>query len=274
MSVHAQVIPSIAAGIARLKNARSASLREKINNLTPQAIRGDDGQEPADSEADATDEVKKRLWLLCQTRIQPAPIKRPFAPRQGNENTAEKVQSRLEYAGQELETPTTYMDEDGGETFAAMEGYGLEPGYEPYVAFPGDLPEATEFEMDGLLPLEEPYMPTDGLSSPDDWTHSSEGDYFYTDGQGNVYPVEKENSEDDHLDWAPAPQLVDSDGYSQQQEEDWEGYWGQDANQAYIMSHEDRLPDSGVHILPDHAANQLFLLPYPDDAPPDSWARE
>jgi hypothetical protein len=232
---------------------------------------GDDGQELVDSGADATDEVKKRLWLLCQTRIQPEPTKRPFSPRQRSEKTAKKVQSQLEYTRQELDVPITYADEDGRGTFVAMEGYGLEPAYERYVALPGDFPEANHFKMDALLQVGESHTPTDGLSSPDGWTHSSEGDYFYTDGQGNVYPIDRENSEEDQIDWAPAPQLVDSDGYSQQQDEDWEGYWGQGANQAYITSHEDGLPDSGVHILPDDATNQPFLLPYPDDAPSGSW---
>ncbi|EAQ86625.1 hypothetical protein CHGG_07878 [Chaetomium globosum CBS 148.51] len=274
MSVHAQVIPSIAAGIARLKNARSASLRDKVDNLTRQTTIGNDGQMLADSVNEVTDEIEKRLWLLCQTRIQPEPIKRPFTAKQGDENRAKKVRRQLEYVRPELEIPTTYVDEDGSGTFAAMEGYSLEPDCDPYVAFPGFFPEAAHLGIDAVLQADESYIPAEGVSPPDDWTHSSEGDYFYTDGQGNVYPIERENSEDDQIDWPPVPQLVDSDGYGQQQDEEWKGYWGQGANQAYIMPHEDGLPDFGVHIHPDDAANQPFLPPYSEDAPLGYWARD
>ncbi|KAK3297643.1 uncharacterized protein B0H64DRAFT_457970, partial [Chaetomium fimeti] len=265
MSVHAQIIPSIATGIARLKNARSASLREKLNNLTHQTTLGIDGQEFADSEADATDE------------IQPEPIKRPFATKQGGENTGTKARpQQLNYAGQELEIPTVCVDEDGNGTRVAMESYGLEPDYDPYVVFPGAPFETGHLEIDTLLQMDESYMSSDQVSPSDDWTHSSEGDYFYTDGQGNVYPIEKqENSEGDHsIDWPSASQLVDSDGYSQQHDEDLEELWDQAANQAYIMSYEDGFPVSGVHTRPNDAINQPFLPPYPDDTPHDNWAWE
>ncbi|KAH6850907.1 hypothetical protein B0I37DRAFT_429233 [Chaetomium sp. MPI-CAGE-AT-0009] len=273
---HAQtVIPSIASGIARLKNARSASLREKLNNLTRQTALGIDDQEFVDSKADATDEVQRQLWLLCQTRIQPEPMKRPFAIKKGDENTAKKVRSQPDYAGQELEIPATYLDEDGSKTPTAMEGYGLELDYEPYAIFPGGLLETGHRETDNLLHVDESYIPGDGGLPLEDWTHSSEGDYFYTDGQGNVYPIERqEDSEGDQISWPSAPQLVDSDGYSQQQDEDLEELWDQDANQTYIISREDGFLDSGVQTRPDDATNQPFLPPYLDDALPGNWAWE
>ncbi|KAK4038692.1 hypothetical protein C8A01DRAFT_47716 [Parachaetomium inaequale] len=275
MSAHAQVIPSIAAGIARLANARSASLREKLDMLTRQITLGSGSQELDGADAGATDEVKKRLWLLCQTRIRPEPIKRLFVTRQADENTANQPPSPLGLPGREPDIPPVYVDDfdfDSG-ALVAMENYGLVADHDQYAVFPETLPGPDYPELGALGQAGESYMAEGGEPASDEWTHSSEGDYFYTDGQGNVYPIEREAvSEDDQINWPSTPQLVGSDGFSQQPDEETEEYWIGGANQTYIMYHEDWSPDPGVYIRADDAADQQFLRPHPDDAPLDDWA--
>jgi hypothetical protein len=223
----------------------------------------DDGQKPVDADAETMDEVKKRLWALCQTRIRPEPIKAPFVKRNLD---AEQPPSQRVLGGQELETPSWYID-DFGSGGLIVEDFELAADHDPYDALPEVLDDPDHLELGDLLQVE-PYMSEDAEFPPDEWTGSSEGDYFYTDGQGNVYPIERQAApEDDQVDWPSTPQLLNSEGLDhtvdENQEEDWDG----GGHQTYIMYDEMQHwpPTPGVHI---HARDdQPYQLPHPDDGP-------
>jgi hypothetical protein len=171
--------------------------------------------------------------------------------------------------------PPVYADDfdfDSG-VLVAMENYDLVADHDQYPMFPELLPGPDYPEIEALAQVGESYMSEDEQPAPDEWTHSSEGDYFYTDGQGNVYPIEREAvSEDDQMDWPSTPQLVGADGSSQQPDEETEEYWIGGANRTYIMYHEDWSPDPGVHNHADDDGDQPFLRRYTDDAPLSDWA--
>jgi hypothetical protein len=266
MVVHAQVIPSISAGIARLRNARSANLREKVDNLTRRGTLGDGSQRLADTKADATDEVKKRLWLLCQTRIRPEPIKGPCVTRKADHNAAERLLSQLVPAEQGLGASALYIDDLDDTAFAVMESYDLAVDHDPYVTLPEVLPGPIHPEAGSPLQPGELRMLEEGAPPSDEWTHSSEGDYFYTDGQGNVYPIERQAvPEADQIEWTLDPQFPNSDEFYHEDEDELED---RGASQTYIMYHE------AQHWPPMHAENvpdQPFPLPHPDYAP-SNWA--
>ncbi|KAK4162234.1 hypothetical protein QBC43DRAFT_215789, partial [Cladorrhinum sp. PSN259] len=85
MAVHSSTIPMISAGISRLMNARSSSLRGKVQRLADRAAAHNDTYvEKNDSEETASDGIKKRLWLLCQTTIRADPTKRLPTQRRAN----------------------------------------------------------------------------------------------------------------------------------------------------------------------------------------------
>ncbi|KAK4154257.1 hypothetical protein C8A00DRAFT_42920 [Chaetomidium leptoderma] len=276
ISVHAHVIPSIAAGIARLGNAQSSSLREKLDLLIRHGRLGGDNPHPVDAEVDATDEVKKRLWSLCQTHIRPEPMKGPYAARKVVGNATEQPPSQLVLAGRELETSPHCMEDFDSNVLIDREDYELvaEPD-DDYSGLPEVLPELNHHEAGSFLQTGEFRVSEERELSLDEWTHSSEGDYFYTDGQGNVYPVDREAvPEDGRIDWPSTPQLLNSEVFShEEEEEEVEVLWDGDANQTYIMYHEVQpwppLPEAHIHA--EDAAGQLRSLPHLDDAPFNGW---
>lgn len=272
MSVHAQAIPLIAAGIVRLKHAHSVSLQEKLNILSGKETGGNHSQNPEDPETDGPDEVKRRLWLLCQTRIRPEPIKGHQIKRNAAETAVDQPPSQL-LAGREIETLPHYIDdfESEGPIFAGKND--LTEHDEPYDVLPGVSDESNYLEPVGLLPTEQPYMLEDGEPSSDDWTRSSEGDYFYTDGQGNMYPVERQEApEDEQADWPSTPQLVDSEAFDHAEDEG-EAPWDESVNEAYVMYHEvqhwSAVPGVQIHPV-DGAGRFPPLLPL-DNEPLDDW---
>ncbi len=272
MSIHAQAIPSIVAGIARLRHAHSASLREKVVSISRKERGGNGSQGPEDPDADGPDEVKRRLWLLCQTCIRPEPIKGHQIRSKVNETAVDQPPSQL-LAGREPETLPHYLDDLDSEALIFAENYGLiDQDNSPYDVLLELSPESSYPEVAGQLPVEKPYMLEDGEPSSDDWTRSSEGDYFYTDGQGNVYPVERQEiPEDEPADWPSTPQLVDSEGFDHEEDEG-EVPWDEGVNEAYIMYHEvqhwSAVP--GVQIHPVDGAGRFPPLP-PLDESLDNW---
>jgi hypothetical protein len=223
----------------------------------------DAGQKPADADSEAMGEVKKRLWALCQTCIRPEPIKAPFSK---SNLDAKQPRSQAVLGGQELETTLWYLDDFGSDALV-MEDLELVADNDPYDALPGVLDEPDDLEMGNFLPVE-PYT-LEGADFPsDEWAASSEGDYFYTDGQGNVYPIEKQAApEDDQVDWPSTPQLLSSEGLDHGKNEDPEEHWGGGENQTYIMYHEVQhwSPMPGFHICAQD--DQPYRPPHPDDAP-------
>jgi hypothetical protein len=275
MVVHAQVISSISAGIARLRNARSASLREKVDNLTRRGTIGEDNQTLVDAEADATDEVKKRLWLMCQTHIRPEPIKGPCVPRKADQSAAERLPSQLALAEQGPGVSTLYIDGLDDTALSVMESYDLVADDDPYVTLPEVLPGPVYPEAGSALQPGELHLLEQGGPSSDEWTHSSEGDYFYTDGQGNVYPVERQAvPKADQIEWTSDPQLSDSNEFYHEDEGELEEHWDGGAKQTYIMYHEAQHwpPVAGLHMRAEDVLDQPLPLPYPDDALSSNWA--
>lgn len=257
MSAHAQVIPSIAAGIARLKNAQSARLREKLDVLSRRETSGGDSEKALDSETEDTHEVKKRLWSLCQTRIRPDRNKQHSIRGRADENTMKQLPSQVVLAAQE-ETSTYYFTESNNDAPVTVEDYELVAEHNPSAV----LPE---------ISVGPNYLSEDEEPPSEDWTHSSEGDYFYTDGQGNVYPIEREGLvEDDNAAWISAPQIASSE-FSHEEEAMEEGRDG-NANESYIMYHEVQhwSPAPGSHIHPADVAGPFQTLS-PLDAPFDDW---
>ena len=76
MAVHTQTIPAIASGIARLAKARSITLRVKLLQLSSLEGAMDKGAVIGTDTDGIRDEVKRRLWSLCQTTIREDPISR------------------------------------------------------------------------------------------------------------------------------------------------------------------------------------------------------
>ncbi|KAG7285220.1 hypothetical protein NEMBOFW57_009841 [Staphylotrichum longicolle] len=198
MSAHAQVIPSIAAGIARLKNAQSASLRDKLNALSRGETSGGDSEKTPDSETDDTHKVTKRLWSLCQTRIRPDRNKQHSFRRRVDESTIKQLPSHVVLAAFE-ETSTEYFNDVINNALVSVDDYELVAEHKPSAV----LPEVS---------VGPHYLSEDEEPPSEEGTHSSEGDYFYTDGQGNVYPIQREGLvEDDTAAWPSTPQLASSE---------------------------------------------------------------
>jgi hypothetical protein len=147
-----------------------------------------------------------------------------------------------------------------------MEYYELMAGQDPYIELPGEVLDDPDFpESHGLPHINEPDGVDDSELSSDDWTDSSEADYFYTDGHGNVYPVETHAvPETDEVGWLSTPQLVESEGFNHGE---MEIYGDENANQTYIMYHEVQqwCPASGA--LRD-AAGQAWPLSHLDEPLP------
>ena len=80
VTAHTCAIPAIANGIARLSNAKSPSLREKLAKLASKAREGRNGSAAEDP---VSVEIKAKLWALCQTGVQVEPIAKSNNRRKG-----------------------------------------------------------------------------------------------------------------------------------------------------------------------------------------------
>ncbi|KAK4247131.1 hypothetical protein C7999DRAFT_41557 [Corynascus novoguineensis] len=270
---HAQLIPSIASGVSRLRNARSDTLRRKLDHLARRGVRGNNGQELVDLEAKIGTEVQRRLWLLCQTRIRPGLSRRPFATTQAEEDAIEEPLSQLGSEGQERQRTPLY--EANVNLFTAIEDHDVPEGQESYGGSFEVFAEPDLAEIGACGWTSDRYMLENEAPSSCELTPSSEGDYFYTDGQGNLYPIEREAvAEEVQTDWASTTQPAGHDDSSQQQDEEIDGYCFGDPCQAYIMYQEDRSPDVAGHIRTNTAARHLFLSWHPDDMPSSDHAED
>ncbi|KAK0747552.1 hypothetical protein B0T21DRAFT_397886 [Apiosordaria backusii] len=182
----------------------------KVESMMPGYI----DPEMWDLEEEIEGEVRKQLWLRCQTGIRADPIKK--------NNT---TQAKLEEASQE-DTPQSQLD---GREFA-WENYGplgcedalirhslSNPDY--YLPTMNqttdyyDVPEGNYDHDDDEYYEDDSSSDTDSLPGcssadvepipSDDWLGSSEGDYFYTDGFGNVVslPQDSDTGEPEGVDW-------------------------------------------------------------------------
>ncbi|KAK0635134.1 hypothetical protein B0T17DRAFT_31799 [Bombardia bombarda] len=267
MAAHAKVIPTIAHGIARLKSARSERLRQKVDKLTQSKEPNRQADEQLKEDGD-TSEVRKKLWILCQTRIRVAPVARggnrkdtnldadlhtaeeavpelamvPFQPEPSQLEEAEGVNSYWEgsssgfvldvrYHQQAMEGNIFYdlpegalgeFDNNTGDMEICQEEME-DPFYDLVEEAPGDnyhhitdlddLGHVTDGDAYYQLPEGDAgelviQHATDELSQHHMHYHnadsgsSSEADYFYADGYGNIYPVERpRRSETLELEW-------------------------------------------------------------------------
>ncbi|KAL2019134.1 hypothetical protein VTK56DRAFT_10085 [Thermocarpiscus australiensis] len=225
ISAHAQIIPSIASGIARLRNAKSASLREKVALISPRKASSDDCKQ-VEADTGTTNEIKKRLWFLCQTGISAEPIRRSDNRRKADENTVEETPSQVDIAGSEVvehDAPFSYVDE-----FSDSDAFGTEMGqgaaeYAHCSEFPQELLCGPDISEDAIVSFE-----VDDGGPPSDLTNSSEADYFYTDGHGNIYPIDSHAlPEPDEVAWPPDQQLVECESLGNEEVQELEmGIYG------------------------------------------------
>ncbi|KAK1761403.1 hypothetical protein QBC47DRAFT_428862 [Echria macrotheca] len=193
MAVHAQVIPVLARGMSRLAHARSATLREKVARLGMESA---NRYEPCGVGDDIQNEARKRLWLLCQTRIRASPMQKA-----GNRKT-EAVES-VETSQVSPPDDTFCGDELGYHHYSIEEDFAEHESYQP-VEFPEELDyrypaffddseaprEVWNQEFDlwdpehadiGNLGLE--YFPAGGEILGLEETDVERGDSLYLDGQ-------------------------------------------------------------------------------------------
>lgn len=266
---HSRAIPSIAAGIARLRNARSATLRGKLDNLVRPLTPKEDEQELADSGLDVTDEVGRRLWQLCRSRIQAGLVRRPFSTRRAERNTVEPPRVQFDSAETRWEnTPIYEADEnyfstterhDPAEDFD-MSGGVLEVLSEPALPQIGMLAEETS----------DSYILGDGAPSSDNLTLSSEGDYFYSDGQGNVFPIVGEAAADDSQSEWLSTQATDHYIFSQTEGEELGEQWLGNPDQTFIMYQENETTHPVGHNNTNATAKSFFQPPYSENTPRDN----
>ncbi|KAK3304314.1 uncharacterized protein B0T15DRAFT_236431 [Chaetomium strumarium] len=267
MSIHAQVIPGIAAGVSRLRNARSSGLRKKLNNLLRKQNAVDDSiRDSVDvEEATVTDEVKKRLWTLCQTRIRPIPARGNQVRKGMDGNMTKHLPVQIVPEGEVLiqhANSLCYARVVSNNITIEDESFELATGFDTY-GLPG-----TFFEPDSPPELEhirhtaESYTSEDAAQSSDDGTHRSEVDYFYADGQGNVYPIERHAVPGSgEVGWPVIPEVTEAEGCTREDEETATS-WDESPNEEYIMYHErEHWPLAGGVPMLAEAAGQSLLLP-------------
>lgn len=234
MTAHAQIIPTIATGIARLKNAQSASLREKLDAINRTATKSNNNGDEFSPEASTSDEIKKRLWLLCQTGIRPEPVKRQNAGRKPSGDYTAERSSQRDVAGPELEHT------DDLHSNALMEGdYQVILGHNPYAGHQQEFCAPQLPGTYGCLRADEPCGAEEGQQSSEDCTDGSEADYFYADGHGNIYRIERPDAPDSEQFSCPSNRpFAENDGHSDGGEQETVAYGDEDANETYIMYHE------------------------------------
>ncbi|KAK4202597.1 hypothetical protein QBC40DRAFT_321480 [Triangularia verruculosa] len=213
MTAHAQMIPSLASSIARLKYARSASLRKKVASLRSGSI----NPEIWDSQEEIEGEIRRRLWLRCQTSIRPDPIKKTKATQRGLQDTTQAEASRNHLGGQEL---LEGIDEPLGNPRKHAQ---IMNAVTKYCDIPEgiyeDVDDDEEEDDDGSCSESDslpPFTSSDiGAINSSDWQGSSEAEYFYADGHGNVISLprnsETEQSEQEGWDRSSSFDAVDSD---------------------------------------------------------------
>ncbi|KAK0740916.1 hypothetical protein B0T18DRAFT_219806 [Schizothecium vesticola] len=97
LETHARAIPAIASGIARLTNARSSRLREKVARLGFFGRQASNTIDQVHCGERVEEEIRGRLWSLCQTRIQAGPM-----AKAANHTRAAAVKEESTYEGGHL----------------------------------------------------------------------------------------------------------------------------------------------------------------------------
>lgn len=214
MTAHAQTIPAIANGIARLRNARSATLREKVGRLLgaeAEAVSSTLGH-PYDPEDGTRKEVEKRLWSLCQTSIHVEPIvkinKRKAkvdgeAPADTQAEERMEAFTRLTDDGWVNHPPSFGHDypfghfDQGTDTETETDTDAVEYGYQYQLGNVALFEDHAEWLSEDHSEEEtygEREVDFEGDDDGEDMEldelqPSSEGDYVYADGFGRLHPI-------------------------------------------------------------------------------------
>lgn len=202
MTAHASIVPSIVSGIMRLSNAQSSILRQKLERLASCEGRAKDGHADV---TDSSEGIIRRLWLLCQTRIRgdirvPQPRKRPDSKRMATQPQLRPVQTDTSSTNN-----SEHSDVSDDESVIELGINDRLPDNSPLVEAPQPLLEGFDLSQAYELMNEEIQESAwrDHDLAMNDWISSSEGDYFYADGLGNVIPVEKHTAlKKDEISWA------------------------------------------------------------------------
>jgi hypothetical protein len=270
MSIHARAIPSISSGLARLRNAQSSSLRANLAAIRSSHSLGDDSQ-PKTLQSGIADEIQRRLWRLCQIHIPPDTVKGPLVSSKVRQNSI--TQSTLSHSVSKHGSRVLFSSKDD------ICGYHEQSGEDG--AFTDDEYEA--ILQEGISPViyeHQDHFHED--EDPREWNQSSEGDYFYTDGQGNVYPIDRlEVHENDYFAEWQSTYEDDFSGIDEEYpEEEFEEQDDISVNEeTYIMYHEVQQHWAPLEMPqePNHHENVLAhdfpspSLPYPTDSIPIDW---
>ncbi|KAK0674680.1 hypothetical protein QBC41DRAFT_342120 [Cercophora samala] len=208
MAVHAQMIPSLASSIVRLKHSQSPSLRQKVEGLMP----GDIDPEICEVDDEIEDEIRKRLWVRCQTGIRADPLKKPNTSHPNLEDNREEEASQ-----KHLDRAESMKERHGphgcGQSFINSSNHASTVTQlahycdVPDVVYDDDDDDESYDSVDSSSETDSvpPCSSSDiGALHSDDWPGSSEAEYFYTDGQGTVVTLQQDSD-------PPEPETVEWD---------------------------------------------------------------
>ncbi|KAK1832187.1 hypothetical protein QBC39DRAFT_433513 [Podospora conica] len=111
LETHARAIPAIASGVARLANARSSQLREKVARLGLSGGPASEAADRVDCGEGVEEETRGRLWSLCQTKIQADPMAKTASQ---SREAAAKEEATYESGHLPLERYARIADDTGG----------------------------------------------------------------------------------------------------------------------------------------------------------------
>lgn len=232
MAVHASIIPTIASGLSRLANARSGSLRDKLEKLAQRGVI--EGSQKPEAGEKAREEIKKRLWLSCQTKIRMDPTKRLSTQRRINGRHTRPDPAEWEMTKQcEL---ASHMNESKPNAFVDVAYHGDMREAYPFAGSDDellDLPDANNiYQM-----MEPESERSNDEPAYDEPTGSSEGEYFYIDSEGNLIPVEENieitEDEEEQEEWRSSYPVDDCRAHDQLGDDD-QRYINNDVGQGYL----------------------------------------
>ncbi|KAK3951055.1 hypothetical protein QBC32DRAFT_393383 [Pseudoneurospora amorphoporcata] len=250
MTVHAQTIPTIANGMARLRNARSATLRAKVNKLLGAEAVSSTTSHPDDYEDGIRKEVEKRLWSLCQTSIHVEPTVKTSKRKAKADGEA-----LADTQAEEMLDEFTQLTEDGWvnhhhSSLAHDYPFGLfEEGTDSDTETDTDAVEYEyQYELGNAALLEdrEGWLSEDhseeetygeneiDLGDADgevmalyEPQPSSEGDYVYADALGNLHPIPRHQAiQAGQIDYLAGDELHFEEEYYEEGFGDPEEYLG------------------------------------------------
>ncbi|CAP70805.1 uncharacterized protein PODANS_3_8655 [Podospora anserina S mat+] len=176
----------------------SPSLRRKVEGLMP----GDIDPEIWDVDDEIEDEIRKRLWLRCQTGIRSDPIQRiSTSQTNADDNRQEEAPQRL-LGGPKSAEERCGPPECGEAIINPLHYASTANRLAHYCGIPEGIYDDDNDYDEGYdaddSPSEtdsfSPYSSSDiGALHSDDWQGSSEAEYFYTDGQGNVVTLQQDS---------------------------------------------------------------------------------